>query len=150
MVRLEIGDVRWREAEISIRGKGGVIRTLPLPRDAGQALARYVRGDRPVGTSRRLFLRRLPPHVGLSGPATIGHIVRYALVRAGVHDPSRRGASHLFRHGLATRMVRQGASIPEIAEILGHRSLGTTEIYAKVAFETLRGVALPWPRGGVR
>lgn len=150
VVRLELGDVRWREAQITVRGKGGVTRTLPLPRDVGQALARYVRTDRPVGTSRRLFLRRLPPNVGLSGPAAIGHVVRYALARAGLHDPSRRGASHLFRHGLATRMVRQGASIPEIAEILGHRSLATTQIYAKVAFETLRGVALPWPRGGAR
>jgi site-specific recombinase XerD len=147
---LELGDVRWRKAEVAVRGKGGVVRVLPLPADAGRAMARYVRSDRPRSVSRRLFLRRIPPYVGLSGPATVGHVVRYALMRAGLHDPSRRGASHLFRHGLATCMVRQGATIPEIAEILGHRSIGTTQIYAKVDFETLRGVALPWPRGGGR
>lgn len=150
VARLEIGDVRWREGEVVVRGKGGLVRTLPLPLDAGRALARYVRRDRPPSTSRRVFLRRIPPFVGLSGPATIGHIVRYALMRAGVKDPSRRGASHLFRHGLATRMVRQGATIPEIAEVLGHRDLATTQIYAKVDFKTLRGVALPWPKGGAR
>ncbi len=65
---------------------------------------------------------RLPPHVGLAGPATIGHIVGWALVRAGLRTPSRRGAAHLFRHGLATR----------------------------IDFETLRGVARPWPRACAR
>jgi len=70
-------------------------------------------------------------------------------IAAALHE--RRGAAHLFRHSLATRMIRHGASIAEIAEVLRHRSQGTTEIYAKVAFETLRGVARRWPgTGGAR
>jgi integrase/recombinase XerD len=87
---------------------------------------------------------------GLTGPAAVGHIVRSALARAGVRR-SGRGAAHLFRHGLATRMIRHGASISEISEVLRHRSQSTTAAYTQVAFEALRGVAQPWPsRGGVR
>jgi len=87
------------------------------------------------------------PHVGLTGPATIGHIVRAAFMRAGFR-PSRRGAAHLFRHGLATTMIRHGASMAEIAEVLRHRSQDSTAIYAKVSFESLRGVARAWPTTG--
>ena len=84
---------------------------------------------------------------GLTGPAAVGHIVRSALARAGVVR-SGRGAAHLFRHGLGTRMIRKGASISEIADVLRHRSQGTTGTYTQVAFETLRRVAQPWPRMG--
>ena len=147
---LDLGDIHWREARLLVRRKGRILHDLPLPLDVGRTLARYVQRDRGPSPSRRVFLRRLPPHVGLSGPATIGHVVRRALVRAGLHNPSRRGASHLFRHGLATRMIRRGATIPEIAEILGHRSLGVTEIYAKVDLESLRRVARAWPLGSAR
>jgi len=87
---------------------------------------------------------------GLTGPAAVGHIVRRALAQVGVRR-SGRGAAHLFRHGLATKMIRHGASISEIAEVLRHRSQTTTAIYAQVSFEALRAVALPWPvRGGAR
>jgi site-specific recombinase XerD len=76
--------------------------------------------------------------------------VRDALARAEIRRTSR-GAAHIFRHSLATRMIRSGASLPEISEVLGHRSQGTTAIYAKVDFDALRTVARPWPRvGGVR
>lgn len=144
VVRLELGDVHWRTGELIVRGKGQVTDRLPLPVDAGDALALYVQKDRGPSASRRVFLRMWAPRVGLTGPASVGHVVRQALASAGVR-PSQRGAAHLFRHSLATRMIRHGASIPEIAEILRHRSTSTTEIYAKVAFETLRGVARPWP-----
>ena len=90
------------------------------------------------------------PRIGLAGPAAVGHIVRLALARAGIRR-SGRGAAHLFRHGLATRMIRHGASLPEIAEVLRHRSQMTTSGYTQVAFEALREVAQPWPaRRGVR
>lgn len=92
-------------------------------------------------------MRLQAPRAGLAGPAAVGHIVRRVLAQAGVR-PASRGAAHLFRHSLATRMIRQGASIPDIAEVLRHRSQNTTAIYAKVSFETLRSVARPWPGAG--
>jgi len=150
IVSLEMDDIRWRAGEIVIRGKGRMIDHLPLLADVGEALARYLREDRGVSASRRVFLRIWAPHMGLTGPAAVGHIVRRALAQAGVRR-SGRGAAHLFRHGLATKMIRHGASMSEIAEVLRHRSQTTTAIYAQVSFEALRAVALPWPTtGGAR
>lgn len=144
IVLLELGDIHWRTGEIVIRGKGRVVEPLPLLADIGEALARYLHEDRRPGTCRRVFQRLYPPHVGLTGPAAIGHIVRRALARAGVQR-SGRGAAHLFRHGLATHMIRRGASLTEISEVLRHRSLNSTAVYAQVSFEALRTVARPWP-----
>jgi integrase/recombinase XerD len=150
IVSLELDDVCWRTAEIVVRGKGRTVERLPLLQDIGQALAAYLRKDRGVSKSRRIFLRMWAPRIGLTGPAAVGHIVRLALARAGIRR-SGRGAAHLFRHGLATRMIRHGASLPEIAEVLRHRSQMTTSGYTQVAFESLREVAQPWPsRGGAR
>ena len=150
VVRLNLEDIRWRTAEIIVPGKGPVSDRLPLLSDIGEALTVYLRKDRGQSPSRRVFLRMIAPRVGLTGPAAIGGVVRQAFARAGINRTGR-GAAHLFRHSLATRMIRQGASIGEIAEILRHRSQSTTQIYAKVDFETLREVARPWPgTGGTR
>jgi integrase/recombinase XerD len=144
---LELGDVRWRAGELVVRGKGQVVDHMPLLSDVGEALVVYLREGRGVSASRRIFLRVWAPHTGLTGPAAIGHIVRRALVQADVRR-SGRGAAHLFRHGLATKMIRHGASITEIAEVLRHRSQTTTAIYAHVSTEALRGVSQPWPAKG--
>jgi len=150
IVSLELDDICWRTAEIVVRGKGRTVERLPLLRDIGEALAAYLCKDRGVSKSRRIFLRMWAPRVGLTGPAAVGHIVRLALAQAGIRR-SGRGAAHLFRHGLATRMIRHGASLPEISEVLRHRSQMTTSGYTQVAFESLRTVAQPWPaRRGVR
>lgn len=150
VVALELDDIRWRAGEIVVRGKGQMVDHLPLLSDVGEALALYIREDRGVSVSRRVFLRTWAPRTGLAGPAAVGHIVRRALAQAGVHR-SGRGAAHLFRHGLATKMIRHGASMSEIAEVLRHRSQTTTAIYAQVSFDALRAVALPWPAtGGAR
>ena len=150
IVSLELDDILWRNAEIVIRGKGRIVDQLPLLRDVGKALAAYLHEDRGVSASRRVFLRIWAPLIGLTGPAAVGHIVRRALARAGIRR-SGRGAAHLFRHGLATKMIRHGASLPEISEVLRHRSQMTTSIYTQVAFESLRTVAQPWPAtGGAR
>jgi site-specific recombinase XerD len=150
VVGLELDDIHWRAGEIVVRGKGRMVDHLPLLSEVGEALALYIREERGVSASRRVFLRVWAPRDGLAGPAAVGHIVRRALERAGVRRPGR-GASHLFRHGLATKMIRHGASISEIAEVLRHRSQNTTAIYAQVSFEALREVALPWPAmGGAR
>lgn len=144
VIRLQLDDIRWRAAEIVIHGKGGQVDHLPLVADVGEALADYLQAGRGPTSSRRVFLRDLAPRVGLTGPSAVAAVVRTSLARAGVARP-RGYAAHILRHSLATRMIRQGASLPEIAEILRHRTPATTEIYAKVDFETLRGVALDWP-----
>ncbi len=150
IVLLELSDIRWREGEIVVRGKGHVLDRLPLLSDIGEALALYLRKVRGRSASRRVFLRMKAPLVGLTGPAAVGHIVRRALAQAEIH-PTGRSAAHLFRHSLATRMIRHGASMAEISEVLRHRSPNTTSLYAKVDFEALRGVARPWPgTGGAR
>lgn len=147
---LELDDIRWRTGKIMIRGKGCVIEPLPLVADVGEALAQYLRKDHPKDGCRRVFRRVYPPYDGFAGPAAVGHIVRAALARAGVQR-SGRGAAHLFRHGLATQMIRSGATLTEISEVLRHRSLNTTAVYAHVSFEALRAVAAPWPlMGGAR
>src|SRR5207244_9135367 len=107
-------DIHWRAGQIVIRGKGGVVEPLPLVSDVGEALAVYLRDDRGVSPTRRVFLRHYPPHIGLTGPAAVGHIVRSALAQADIRR-SGRGAAHLFRHGLATKMIRRRRIDPPTA-----------------------------------
>jgi integrase/recombinase XerD len=147
IVSLELGDIRWRSGEIVVHGKGRMVEHLPLLSDIGEALALYLREDRGINASRRVFVRMLAPRAGLAGPCAVDHIVRLAFARAGLR-PSSRGAAHLFHHSLATTMIRHGASMAEIAEVLRHRSQNSSAIYAKVSFEALRGVARPWPATG--
>lgn len=144
VVTLELDDICWRTGEFVVHGKGRVHDQLPLLKDIGEALAVYIESGRGQSESRRVFLRCIAPHVGLSGPAAIGHVVRRAFACAGLQRPSHV-AAHLFRHSLATQMLQHGASLPDISEVLRHRSIATTEIYAKVAFESLREVARAWP-----
>lgn len=150
VLSLELGDLRWRAGEILIRGKGSRQDLLPLPRDVGAAIARYLRRDRGVRSTRRVFLRTIAPRVPLAGPASIGHLVRRAMAKAGVARP-RQVAAHLFRHTLASRMLRRGAHLREISQVLRHRALVSTEIYAKIDLGALQEVVRPWPaRGGAR
>jgi integrase/recombinase XerD len=150
VVALQVDDIRWRTGEIIVRGKGRAMDRLPLLLDVGEALALYLSKYRGPSVPRQIFLRMIAPRIGLAGPSAVGHVVRRALTRAGLRSASR-GAAHIFRHSLATRMIRNGASIAEISEALRHRSQSTTSIYAKVDFEVLRGVARPWPAiGGAR
>ena len=146
IVAMQLDDIDWRSGEILVRGKGLLYDRMPLPVDVGQALAVYLRHDRRSSKTRRVFVCRKAPQRGFSGPSTVSTIVRRALDRAGLH-PGFKGA-HLLRHSLATSMIRSGASMSEIGEILRHRSPSTTEIYAKLDFEGLRSLAQPWPNLG--
>jgi len=146
VVRLELGDLRWRQGEIVVRGKGRQRDRLPLPSDVGEALAVYLRRDRPASASRRVFLCCKAPHRGFAHPSTVTTIVRRALARAGLTPPTR--GAHLLRHSLATTLLRRGTSLAEIGQVLRHRSPNTTEIYAKVDLAALRDVAMPWPTAG--
>jgi site-specific recombinase XerD len=146
VVALQIDDIDWRAGEIVIRGKGLFHDRMPLPTDVGEALTSYLRRDRPACQTRRVFVCMKAPRRGFASPSTLTTIVHRALERANLH-PIFRGA-HLLRHSLATSMLRAGATMGEIGEILRHRVASTTEIYAKVDFESLRSLAQPWPIGG--
>ena len=128
------------------RGKGGRCDRLPLPDEVGQALANYLRDGRPSCSTRRVFVRHRAPQRGFVNGQAVGTIVRRTLDRAGL-NPAIKGA-HLLRHSLATRLLRNGASLAEIGELLRHRDLNTTQIYAKVDESALSKLALPWPGGG--
>ncbi len=144
VVHMTLDDIDWKAGELTIRGKGGRQDRLPLPRDVGQSLARFLR-RRPQCASRRVFIRLPAPHQGLAVSSTVSYVVRRALQRAELY-PNVRGA-HLLRHSLATRMLRSGASLPEIGGILRHQLAKTTAIYAKVDMTSLRTLAQPWPGG---
>ena len=143
VVALQFEDINWRTGEILVRGKGMRLDRMPLPDDIGNALASYLRRDRPACPTRRVFVCMKAPHRGLAAHGTVATIVRCAIERANLHPP-RKGA-HVLRHSLATSMLRSGATMREIGEVLRHRSPNTTEIYAKVDFDGLRSLAHPWP-----
>jgi site-specific recombinase XerD len=147
VVFLELDDIDWKVGQLSVRGKGGQRTELPLSAEVGRAIAEYLRRGRPAGVSRRVFLRAKAPIRGFRGASGVGSIVRHALKRAGINAPTH--GAHQFRHGLATEMLRQGASLSEIGDVLGHRHPQTTSIYTKVDLSALRPLALPWP-GGAR
>jgi site-specific recombinase XerD len=147
IVALNLEDIDWENARITIRSKGGRWVQLPLPTDVGSALALYLRHGRPSCSCRRVFIRDRAPRIGFANSIAVSTLVMRALQRAGV-DSARKGA-HLFRHSLATDMIRKGASLDEIGELLRHQSPNTTAIYAKVNLPALRPLALPWP-GGAR
>lgn len=137
---LQLDDVDWRRGELVVRGKASRQDRLPLSSDVGQALAGYLRRPRPRTACRALFLRADAP-IGAISRGTVGWVVRDACVRAGVAPVG----PHRLRHTAATGMLRAGASLPEIAQVLRHRDVETTAIYAKVDHSALRAIAQPWP-----
>jgi site-specific recombinase XerD len=147
VVTLNLEDLDWENGIIRIRRKGSRWSQLPLPADVGSAIAEYLRADRPYSSSRRVFLRHRAPIRGFAHTITVCSIVRRALIRADVH--SGRTGAHVFRHTLAVDLLRNGATLGEIGDVLGHRSPNTTALYAKVDVMALRTIALPWP-GGAR
>jgi site-specific recombinase XerC len=138
---LTLSDLDWEGGEIVIRGKGQRLDRLPLPEDVGKAVANYLRHARPVCSTRTLFIGLRAPLRGL-GQTAICCIVRRVLARAGL-NPDLKGA-HLLRRSLATDMLRKGATLREIGQLLRHVHPTTTQIYAKVDIEAQRGIALPW------
>lgn len=146
VVRLQLEDIDWENAQLTIRSKkGGGLARLPLPADVGRAIARYLHRDRPTCTCRSVFVRSVAPHAALNNSAVIGLRVRAAIKRAGVKS-SRQGA-HVFRHTLASEMLRHGASLDEIARLLRHKDHDSTAIYAKVDLGALRRLVVALPGG---
>ena len=147
VVHMTLDDIDWEVGELIVCGKSDRQQRLPLARDVGEALVKYLCDGRPPCSSRRVFIRIKAPHKGFSSSVAICNIVRRALRRAKL-NPAFKG-SNLLRHSLATRMLRGGASLAEIGEILRHQKLVTTQIYAKVDLAALRALAQPWPGGEI-
>lgn len=143
---LRLDDIDWSNGTVAVHvGKAHRTDLLPLPAKTGQAIAEYLHKGRPVAENRSVFVRHRAP---LDAPVTasvIRSVVRQAALRSGLAD--RLGGPHRLRHSAATRMLRGGATLKEIADILRHRSLNTTAIYAKVDLPRLAAIAQPWPGG---
>ena len=145
IVSLTLDDIHWQVGEISIRGKGNRSALLPLPPDVGQAVADYLEKDRPTCSTRSVFIRMKAPRRGFANSEAISTIVARTLKRAGIDSPHT--GAHLFRHTLATEMLRRGAALADIALLLRHSSINTTTLYAKVDLTALQTLTQPWPGG---
>jgi integrase/recombinase XerD len=144
IVTLELDDVDWRSGELLVRGKGNRLERLPLPVDVGLAIVAYLQHGRPTSVCRRVFLRARAPHRALT-TGGVTDIVINAARKAGLPPIG----AHRLRHTMATEMLRAGAPLTEVGQVLRHRSLLSTAIYAKVDHRALRELARPWPTGGV-
>jgi site-specific recombinase XerD len=141
---LALEDIDWRAGELLVYGKGHHDDRLPLPVDVGAAVAAYLRRDRPPGAPvRAVFITALAPYRAM-GSGAVSRVVSRAADRAGLGLVS----AHRLRHTAATEMLRAGASLPAVAQMLRHRSLLSTAIYAKVDDRALRELARPWPTAG--
>ena len=144
IVQLRLQDIDWREATIQVSGKSRLQTRLPLSEEVGQSIVNYLQQGRPAARNDELFLRSRAPFGALRSHCAVSVLVGRAIRRAGVVRPAR-GAAHLLRHSVASSMLRQGASLQEIADLLRHRSVETTQIYAKVDVTSLQQIAQPWP-----
>jgi site-specific recombinase XerD len=146
VVGLRLGDLEWKQGRLRVAGKGRRETRLPLPQDVGDAILGYLEIERPAAATDHVFLtaRTLIRSIGSSG---LHDVVARAIERAGVESPSR--GTHILRHSLATRLLREGATLDAIGALLRHRDVSTTALYAKVDIGLLRQVSQPWPRAEV-
>ena len=144
IVQLRLQDIDWKGAWVHVSGKGHRQTRLPLTQEVGDGLVSYLQERRTRSGVDSLFLRSRAPYRGLGSHTAVSVIVANAIRRAGIKAPGR-GAAHLLRHSVASSMLRQGASLQEISALLRHRSIETTQIYAKIDVAALRQIAQPWP-----
>jgi len=144
IVQLRLRDIDWQGAWLHVSGKGRRQTRLPLTHEVGRALVAYLKEGRPPTDADVVFVRCRAPFQAFRSHCNVSVIVDRALRRAHVTRPSR-GAAHLLRHSVATSMLRHGASLHDVAALLRHRSIATTQIYAKVDVLALRTIAQPWP-----
>jgi site-specific recombinase XerD len=143
---LTLDEIDWEQGSFGVRNKGGQRTRVPLPEEVGQAIVEYLTTARPSCKDRHVFVRCIAPYRGYAS-TSISAFATQALARAQI-GPPRTGA-HIFRHALATEMLRQGATLSEIGQLLRHKHPDTTRIYAKVDLPALRELAMQWP-GGAR
>ena len=146
VVGFRLGDLEWEQGRLRVVGKGRRETRLPLPQDVGDAILGYLEIERPAAARDHVFLtaRTLIRPIGSSG---LHDVVARAIERAGVESPSR--GTHILRHSLATRLLREGAPLDAIGALLRHRDVSTTALYAKMDIGLLRQVSQPWPRAEV-
>jgi len=140
--KLKVSDLEWRGGSLIVSGKNRNETKLPLPQDVGDAILHYLKHGRAQVSSNYVFITTTAPLVPISSKG-ISRAVFRALRRTGICAPMK--GSHLLRHSLATKMLRDGASLASIGALLRHTSMQTTQIYAKVDFASLKEVAMPWP-----
>jgi integrase/recombinase XerD len=142
VARLQLDDLDWRAGTLRIaQGKSRRTDLLPLPVETGRAIADYLRAERPTTTNRAVFVRHVAPYDEPIRASAVQRSVRAAYRRCGW----TRTRVHVLRHSVASRLLLQGRPLKEIADVLRHRSLDTSAIYAKVDKVRLAAVALPWP-----
>ena len=142
VAHLQLDDIDWQAGTLRIRkGKSRRTDILPLPMETGQAIAEYLRGERPPTANRAVFVRHVAPYDKPIGTGAVQKVVEAAYRRCGW----RHTRTHLLRHSVATQLLKEGTPLKEIADLLRHRSLDTSKIYAKVDTSRLSAVALPWP-----
>jgi site-specific recombinase XerD len=142
IAKLALTDIDWRAGTVTLRNtKSRREDILPLPVATGQAIADYLRYERPRTTNPAVFVRRLAPRDVPIGPDAVRRLIRDAYQRIGL----THARTHALRHALARRLLEQGSSLKEVADVLRHRSLDTSLVYAKLDSRTLSAVALPWP-----
>lgn len=148
VIAMQIDDIDWRAGEIIVRGKGNMHDRVPLPAGVGDALADYLRHDRKQAVSRALFVTDRAPHRPFKNGQILNNILKDAFARTDLKPPGPYVGSHILRHSLAVNLVRQGASLEEIGDMLRHRSRQSTMIYARLDIDGLRSLAQPWPVAG--
>ncbi len=142
IAHLGLDDIDWRAGTLRLRQtKGRREDVLPLPAPTGQAIADYLKFERPQTSNRAVFVRHIAPRDQPVGPDLVRKAIRQAYARAGLPYTG----AHLLRHTMASRLLGGGSSLKEVADVLRHRSLNTTLIYAKLDSRNLSAVALPWP-----
>jgi site-specific recombinase XerD len=142
IAHLMIRDIDWRAGTVTLKGTKSLRQdVLPLPMEAGQALADYLQHERPTTSNPAIFVRHLAPLDQPISSSGIQKVICRAYHRIGL----THSGSHALRHTLACRLVENGSSLKEVADVLRHRSLETTRIYAKLDTPRLSAVALPWP-----
>lgn len=144
VVRLQLESFDWQNGTVTLtHNKGGRERKLPLPVQTAHALVRYLQYGRPDTSNRAVFVRQIAPYDKPIDAVAINHLIRGAFVRAGLDE--RFHGVHVLRRTAATRLIQGGASLKEVADVLGHRHLNTTTLYTRVDLDRLRKVAQPWP-----
>ena len=142
VIGLQLDDFDWAQGRLRVMGKGGRVARMPLPQDTGDASLSYLKTERPPAASNRVFLTARAP-IGPLSISGLHDVVRRAMERAGVQTSVR--GTHVLRHSLASRLLREGATLDTIGAVLRHRDVNTTALYAKVDVAVLRQVAQPWP-----
>ena len=143
VVGLRLGDIEWGQGRLRVAGKGRRETRLPLPQDVGEAILGYLEFERPAVATDHVFLTARTPVRPIASNG-LRDVVGRAIERAGVQAPSR--GTHILRHSLATRLLREGATIDAIGALLRHHDVSTTALYAKVDIALLRQISQPWPR----